>query len=378
MADPAPARVVLAGGGHTHALVLREWARRPPPAEVTLVSDTETMSYSGMLPGEIAGHYRADQTQVDLAASCRAAGARLVVGRAAGIDRASRRLLLEDGASLPYTLLSLNVGATSLLQARGAADHAVAVKPIATFRERWEGMHQRLLARRAPATLAVVGGGAAGVELALAAQWRLRQDSPGQPVRLHLVEAGDTLLPAFPARVQHRFSALLAQRGIELHLGAPVDAVTPGRLLLADGRELAADEVLWVTQAGAAGWLRGSGLALDDQGFVRVDTSLRSVDDAAVFAAGDIASIEGERLRKSGVVAVRQAPVLAANLQRALADEPLLRWRPQRHWLSIVSTGGRHAVAVRGRWSLSGRWVWRWKDWIDRRFVGQFPMGSGA
>ncbi|RYF39763.1 MAG: hypothetical protein EOO25_14215 [Comamonadaceae bacterium] len=377
----APRTVVLAGGGHSHALVLRQWMREPlEGAQVVMVSNTAFAPYSGMLPGEIAGHYRHDETHIDLERLCRASGARFILAQAAGIDRAGRRLLLADG-SLPYDLLSLNIGATPSLQVPGAAEHAVPVKPIAGFGTRWHALLQRAREASGPLAIAVVGTGAAGVELALAIEHRLRRalGPPGQApdrLTLHLLGAGAAVLAAHPPRVQRRFMHLLAARGIQVHLGARVEAVHVGGLRTSHGLELAADEVIWVTQAAAAPWLATTGLALDGAGFVRVNASLRSVNEPAVFAAGDVASVDGEALEKAGVVAVRQAPVLAENLRRALAGQPLRQWKPQRQWLSLISTGDRHAVASRGPFSAAGRWVWHWKDAIDRRFMRQFDEGS--
>jgi selenide,water dikinase len=369
--------IVLAGGGHAHALVLHAWARRPPRAQVTLVSEAPFAAYSGMLPGEVAGHYRAEETRIDLARLCRDAGAAFVEARVTGIDRSARQLLVAGGGAVPYTLLSLNVGAVPGLAAPGAAEHATPVKPVASFRERWEALRRRVLQRTGPATLAVVGAGAAGVELALALQWRLQRElGPARGLRVHLLDGAPVLLPSFPPRARRAVLRLLAQRGIDVHLGSPVEAVGAGFLRTAGGLRLEADEIVWVTQAQAPAWLRDTGLALDGAGFVRVQPELRSVTDPCVFAAGDVASVEGLPPRKSGVVAVRQAPVLARNLVRTLAGEPLQVWQPQRHWLSILAAGDRYAVATRGPFTVAGRWVWHWKDRIDRRFVRQFEGGA--
>ncbi len=384
MAETAPLRdLVLVGGGHTHALVLRELVRRPlPQARITLVCDTSWAPYSGMLPGQVAGHYGHGDTHIDLERLCRAARARLLVGVAAGIDRGAQRLVLAGAPAVPYHLLSLNIGATPRMQASGAGEHAVAVKPIGSFHARWQALLDRVRRHDGLTTLAIVGAGAAGVELALALQHRLQQELRGMgrdpaQLRLHLFSGSGTVLPTHNARVQRRFERVLAQRGIVVHR-ARVEQVHAGGLRTDRGTALQADEVIWATQAGAAGWLGDTGLALDGGGFVRVQPTLQSLSDGAIFAAGDVASVEGQSLEKAGVVAVRQGPVLAANLRRRVLGQPLVAWRPQRRWLSLISTGDRYAVASRGPFSASGRWVWHWKDAIDRRFMRQFTEGLAS
>jgi selenide,water dikinase len=148
-------------------------------------------------------------------------------------------------------------------------------------------------------------------------------------------------------------------------------------MVAADGRRIEADAIVWATGAAALPWLRGLGVALDAAGFVVVNESLQSISDAHVFAVGDCATMVGHPRPRSGVFAVRQGPPLAANLRAALTGRLLARYVPQERALSLVSAGDRYAVASRGRWAAEGRWAWRWKDWIDRRFVARYRVDGG-
>ncbi|MEX0431196.1 FAD-dependent oxidoreductase [Spiribacter insolitus] len=371
-------KLLLIGGGHSHVEVLRRFGRHPvADMALTLLSRDRHTPYSGMLPGYVAGHYRWADVHIDLARLARFAGARFIQDTATGLMLEDRTVRCESGYVLPWDRLSLNIGSTPSLEATGAAEHAVAVKPIHRFNDRWLALLARVREGSRRLRIAVVGGGAGGVELLLAMQYRLRREchALGQdPDRLAfaLFTRGRTILPTHPTGVQRRFLHVLAERGIGLHCGTAVSAVDATGLETEDGRHHRADEVVWVTRAGGPEWLCETGLALDSQGFIKVRESLQTVTDPDVFAAGDIASMVRHPREKAGVVAVRQGPPLAANLRRSLTGRPVRAWRPQRHWLALISTGDRYAVASRGWLGFGGRWLWHCKDWIDRRFMRRY------
>jgi selenide,water dikinase len=331
-----------------------------------------------MLPGLIAGHYGFDDAHIDAGPLARFAGARLYQDEAVDLDLAGRYVICRRRPPIPYDLLSLNIGSTpNTADVPGASEHAIPVKPIDGFLRRFEALQARVLARRGRTAVALVGAGAGGVELLLAVEHRLRQavartgfDASG--LSFVLVSDVPDILPSFPAAFRARFHAILAARGIAVITGAPVTRVEAGRLMLAGYGPLAADEILWTTQAAPARWLAKAGLPLDARGFLRVDQTLRVVGRDDVFAAGDTIAFSGRELPKSGVYAVRAGPALAENIRRTLTGRSLRRFRPQREALYLISTGGRHAVGTRNGLVVEGDWVWRWKDWIDRRFMRKF------
>ena len=385
---PVTRDIVLIGGGHSHVGVLRHFGMQPVPGVRLTVICTDTHTpYSGMLPGYVAGHYDFDAVHIDLGRLAVLAGARRLRDEVIGIDRANRLVLCRHRPPVAYDLLSINTGSTpQLAKVSGAAQHAVPVKPIHQFNQRWLALLLRVrrqaqqLAER-PFRTAVVGAGAGGVELLLAVQYRLRREVQmlgGDPdgLHFHLVSASEAILPTHNARVRRHFERVLAERGVQVHHGAEVAEVVASGLRCTDGRVIEADETLWVTQAGGAHWLKGTGLALDADGFILVNDSLQSISDPHVFAAGDVATLQARPLEKAGVFAVRQGRPLANNLRRSLQGRALQPYRPQRRWLALISTGDKSAVASRGPglWGLgfAGEWVWRWKDHIDRRFMRMF------
>ena len=260
---------------------------------------------------------------------------------------------------------------------RAQPDNVVPVKPINQFMTHWDAMVDRVLAHDNDVRIGVVGAGAGGVEMLLAVQYRLRQELRARGrddghIAYALFSNSDEILNGHNARAQRIFERVLRERDVQVFKGNAAAEVAPGRLVTADGMQHALDEILWVTAAGAAAWLAGSGLQLDAQGFIAVNDSLQSLSHPSVFAAGDIAGVQNHPRPKSGVFAVRQGRPLADNLRRALSGQAPRPFRPQRRFLSLITTGDKYAVASRGDWALEGRLMWRWKDRIDRRFMRKY------
>ena len=373
--------LVLIGGGHSHAIALRQMGMHPMPGvRLTLVTDVWHTPYSGMLPGYVAGHYEFDQCHIDLLPLAKFANARLISDRAIGLDLDRQQIHCANHPPISFDRLSINIGSTPATTVSGAADHAIPAKPISQFLHHWHAILDQVRQRpEQPLSLAVVGGGAGGVELALSIQTHLSRlyREAGQPpqVQVHLVHRGAEILEGRDRWVRQRMLRILQQRGIQVHLGVTVDQVLPGRLVGLGGFALDCDRILWVTQASAASWLAQAGLITDERGFLQVNAYLQSLSHPHVFAAGDIATQIDHPRPKAGVFAVRQGPPLVNNLRRSLLGQSLQSYYPQREFLILIGTGDGQAVASRGRWGLGPyRWLWRWKDHIDRTFMEQFAQ----
>ena len=391
---PAPVAtdIVLVGGGHSHVAVLKRFGMRPVAGvRLTLVSRDMLTPYSGMLPGLVAGHYSPEQAHIDLRKLSRFANARVLHAAATGIDLGARRVFSAGRPPIGFDLLSIDIGSQPTLHhIEGAREHALGIKPIDVFRERWAAVERDCLQRGGRLRIAVIGGGAGGTELSLSLRYRLRtlleRAGVADGVEIILLAESREVVESHAPAVRRRMTRLLGERGVQLLADHRVVAVrADGVDAVTAGGEPAAvdcDLAIAVTHAGAADWLGESGLDLDDAGFVRVRETLQSTGDPSVFAAGDIASFDARPLPKSGVYAVRQGPVLAENLLRLAAGRPLRLYRPQPLTLALISSGDRNAVASWGRLALEGRWVWRVKDRIDRRWMRKYQelpaMGDEA
>lgn len=394
-------QLVLLGGGHSHLPVIvaaRDWqhAGAGNPVDVTLVSPDARTAYSGMVPGVIAGHYQARECLIDVERLAARSGVRLMQTAAVGLDPLQKRVRLQDGMTLRYDILSIDVGATP--HAAPTLADAVAIgrcggmtiapcKPFPMLMDRLDRFIAEYEVQPRPADLCVVGAGLAGIEVALALSFRMRAH-PG--VRVHLMSGDARLMPSAPRRIGAALEQACADHGVALVRDTRIESVEPDWLVAADGRRFRADLALLATGASAPAWLEGSGLALDAHGFVSVEPTLASLSHPAVFAAGDCASVLQHPRPKAGVHAVRQGPALAANLRRALAGDALASFSPQQEALALVAMGPRTAIAIRNGIALGGpasqgylgrglsdalgRRLWTWKDGIDRAFVDRFDL----
>jgi len=362
--------LLLVGGGHSHLAVLKGFGDAPAEgARLTLLSPNRHVVYSGMIPGLIAGHYRPEECRIDLRPLAARARGRFIEDSAVSVDLARREVATARGERLPYDILSLDIGSTSGEPAR-VSRHALRVRPVEGFLADWESLREA--ARRSGVRrIAVVGGGAGGVEVLLAMQHALA----GVGVEFALFD--DTrVLAGHNASVRRRIGRILGARGVTVRAGQRVVAVREGGLELEGGEGFDAQATVWATGAGAPSWIAESGLATDPRGFVAVSETLQSASHPGVFAAGDCATIVGDSRPKSGVIAVRQGPILAGNLRLALAGAAPEPFHAPARALALISCGERYAISSWGPLALEGAWIWRWKDRIDRRFVGRYRIGA--
>ena len=365
------------GGGHA-SLPLLKHARPLVEAghEVTLVSDRPELWYSGMTPEWLGGVYRQRDVTVPLAPICDAAGVRFVQDTAVGLDRDARAVRLADGATASYDLVAFDIGAVN--PHRGDAEDAVRTKPLWRVERLGDALEATAGARR---RLVVVGGGAAGTECALNVTARY-----GDRLAVTVVEPGDRLCPSLPARLGRGAAETLRQRGATVRFGVRATSACADGVRLETGETVWADAVLWATGSVGPPLFGEAGLSTTDDGFARVDRGLRAVDDGRVFVAGDAATVAGlEDLKKVGVHAVKQGPVLRENVGRVLAalgrgDDPggvaLRPFRPYPATPLVVSTGAPEAWLAVGPLALRGGAWLRLKHAVDRRWIDRYRGGA--
>lgn len=347
--------LVLLGAGQAHIELLSNLAANPlAGVQVTLIAPYPLQLYWGMVPGFVAGHYARDDCTIALEPLLKKAGVRWLSHGTAALDVNARTISLIDGSTFGFDWLCLNPGPLQdrhqiELALPGAREHGLFVRPLEAFGTLWPRVTE--LGTERALRVAVLGGGATGVELAMAIRQRLRASS------VTLVSGGPQVAANYPAEVQQRLIQALKQRGITLLPDLAV-GIEAGQVLLGSGARLACDVPVIATGAQPPAWLGDSGLTLDQQGFVALDAFQRSVSHPHVLAAGNVPT--------------RADRTLAKNLYALLSGSKTLHHTPAVNTLHLLSCGDRRAIANWGSFSAQGRWVWWLKDWLDRSYIRRY------
>jgi pyridine nucleotide-disulfide oxidoreductase family protein len=363
-------RLVMLGGGHAHLHVLRDLALHADETiRVTLVSPGPLAYYSGMIPGWFAGHYALAQCTVDLLTVAGRAHAAFASSPAVLVNPGMRDVILANSQVIPYDVLSIDIGLQPMIgEVKGVAANAFVVRPFERAIAGWERVLAEAVAGRVK-SISMVGAGAAGVELALAMDFNLRNRLGNAAPHVRVLTDAPTLLPDYAAEVRERFARLLRKRNIGAHFSNAVTEVGRDFVKVASGNEFASDATFWTAGGAAPALVRDSGFRTDERGFLAVNDCLQSLSHPEVFGAGDCATNVAHPRPKAGVFAVRAGPTLAGNLRAALAGQPLVPHMSSARFLSLISTGNKYAIASWGPLAWQGKWVWRWKDRIDRRWI---------
>ena len=362
-------RILLLGAGHAHLLVLRRAAEIVRRGHSLAVVAPGAFWYSGLATGVLNGERAPEEDQVDVAALAARGGAGFHPGLVAGLDRATRRVLLADGSALPYDALSfaLGSGTVPLPGAEEMPDRVFPVKPIANLWALRRALETRF-ARGQRVQAVVAGAGITGVEVAASMAGLAARR--GGALRVTILSGEGRPLQGLPEGVAARLLKRLAGRGVSVAQGRAT-AVHADRLDTTVG-SVGFDLLAVATGLRPPPLLASLGLPLGADGGLAVDARLRSPGDARIHGAGDCIALADQALPRAGVFAVRQAPVLLQNLVAAAEGTRPRNFRPQRRYLWIMNLGDGTGFASYGALHGRGKLALRWKDWLDRRFLTGF------
>jgi len=373
-------RIVLLGIGHTNAHVLDMWRREPiARARLVCVSGFASATYSGMLPGTLSGQYPPGTLEIELRSLAQAARAELVVEPARTVDMETRTVRFDDHEPVPFDVLSVGAGSVPNRAGIDASPGAwVPIKPMQTFLMR---LYERLQELRRDGLKAirvvVIGGGVGGLEISLCLPSYLGRVAGGTPHAISIIDAGERIGGGLSPRARHRVESVVASRGVEVVTGTRVTRVEDGAVVCADGRRLPADLVVLAAGAAPPPVVENMTLPKDPRGFLLTRDTLQSTGPANVFAVGDSGTVAEAGTPKAGVYAVRQGPVLWNNIGALVRGEPLTPYEPQHDFLRLLNTGDGKALMDYKGWTAHARWCWRFKDYLDSRFMARFRVTRG-
>lgn len=367
--------LVFVGGGHAHLMALVSLADYTSRGhKVTLVSPIPRHYYSGMGPGMLSGIYAPHEIRFNLKKLAEDRRAQFVPGKVITVDPDNQVLKLKDGSEISYDVVSFNTGSFVPVNfVKSSMDNVFPVKPIVNLLKARRAILDAI--RRGIPRLVIVGGGAAGLELAGNIR-RLVEENHGQ-AKITLV-AGKRLLPSFPDKARELALLSLTERSVEVLEGARVDRVEDGKVICTNGSSIPYDLVFPAVGVRSYPIFVESGLPTADDGSLLVTRQLHSVTYVNVFGGGDCITLKDQRLDRVGVYAVRQGPILRSNLLAALEGGPMETFTPQKVYMLIFNMGNGTGIFVRKSLVWNGKLAFKLKDHIDRRFMQKFQVSGEA
>ena len=397
--DQPMQHLVLIGGGHAHVQVIKALnaAARPKNLDVTLIDAQTAASYSGMVPGCIAGQYTTDETLIHIPPLAEWADMTFIHDRVVDIDFEEKLIYCRQrlGEPIEFDAVSIDIGSASrgLDKVPGAQQYTIPTRPIAQLVQKLDAARDELLEEQAssssssfqPPRLVVVGGGAAGIELSMAITTRWQTE--GLDPHTTLLDTGTQLLPHESTQAREQLTTLLDEKKIVVRHECQVERVEEDCVVLTNGDEIPFSYCVWATGAGAHPLAQHlsqrRGLDTTHHGWIQVSPTFQTLQYPHVFAAGDCAEIQGlpnGPPPKAGVFAVRAGPVLIENLTRFLMNngqqqqKDLIQYEPQQDYMKLLVCGNQQAFGMRFGMVLFGKWVFRMKDQIDQNFMELFRV----
>lgn len=367
--------LILIGGGHAHMVTLANIeAFVKMGHRVTVIGPSEHHYYSGMGPGMLGQTYTPQQIRFDTQRRVEQGGGRFIQANVSHIDPTDRMVHTDDGDAFHYDVLSCNTGSqVPDYMIEGDFNTVYTVKPIEGLIEAQQKLIQ-LASSKKKIKIAVIGGGAAGVEVAGNA-WSLLSKYSRQDFELSLFSQGK-LLHRFPDKVRHSVVRLFIRRGIQVFEHNSVERISNNRIALKPGRQYHADMIFLAIGVKPSPIFSASQLPTGPVGGLAVNQYLQCTAHPEIFGGGDCIYFEPDPLNKVGVYAVRQNPVLYHNLMASLTGQPLTSFSPGGAYLLIFNLGKGVGLYYKKGLMLKGRPAFWIKDFIDRRFMRRFQTAS--
>ena len=366
----AEKNLVLIGGGHSHILLMKKMGMKPIKGlNITLVTPDPELVYTGMLPAAILGAYNYDQIKIDLIQLSKFAKCKIVFSYVNKINLQRKEVYLGERNPLEFDVLSIDIGINyQLTNIPGSEKFSIPVKPFEKFIHNWSKFLSNLKAPLSVPKVSIIGAGAAGCELALCVNYKIK--SLGFNPKIYLIDKNE-IAGNLPNRAKNRILKLLDENNIILRKNISISSFTKGKIHCEDGEIISSDFILRATGGIPQNWLSNTDLNLE-KGFISINQCLQSTSHDFVFASGDCASLVNNPNQKAGVFAVRAAPFLYRNIKNYISSKKLIKYNPQKNFLQALTIDNKKALLFWGNFSIYGIFPWLFKDFVDRSFIKKF------
>lgn len=352
-------RIILAGGGHGHINILKNLIKNSiNNFEIILITDYKRQYYSGMLAAFIEGIYSEDDISFDVAKLCKMANVRYIEEKITAIDKANQKVVTKVN-EYSYDYLSINLGSSSKVNFPIDSPSICLVKPIKNVVD--AKVELSSLAKTNPnLKIRFVGGGASGIELALA----FRSAFPKSDISI--ITSKD-ILSNFNNHTKSKLENIFKEKSIKIIKGERVSLIKDKKIYT--NKFIYDFDFAFVTAGFHGPHINFDGFNTRCGNFIVVDENLFA--DKNVLAMGDVANLKKyPSMTKAGVFAIHQARVLYQNLLKLMKKQRnFISYQPQKNYLQIINCGDRTALANYGNFSLFGKLPWKLKDKIDRDYM---------
>jgi NADH:ubiquinone reductase (H+-translocating) len=371
-------RVVVVGAGFGGLSTVARLTRAG--MQVTLVDGNIYSTFQPLLYQVATAGLNPSDVSFPLRGFARKYGASFRRGEVAGIDTAGRQVMLADGSQLGYDYLILATGVSAAYYGVTGADKysfgLYTRHDAVALRDRIMACFEQLSAagEKAEASVNVVGGGATGVELAgtlaelrsIALASAFPDIDPGR-VHIRLIEQARDLLTPFHPSLREYALRQLEGRGVQVMLGTGIREITAERVILTDGRELASELTVWAAGVAAPDGAGRWGLPQGQGGRLVTGPDLRVAGQDRIFAAGDIALIDGHPLPQLAQPALQMGRHAAEQVAALAAGQPTAAF--SYHDKGIMATIGRKSAVVQLPHGIRVRGTLAWLAWLGLHLV---------
>ena len=370
------AHILLVGAGHAHLTILKNLNNLLLQGhKVTVISAEIYHYYSGMGPGMLSGIYSPQQIRFHVEKMVTDQGGHFIRDQVIHIDPVNRNVQTESNGKISYDVACFNTGShvpyPEITKTLNGEEFLFPVKPIQNLLFAKNKMS--FLLKRKRLKIMVVGGGAAGVEIA--ANLRALAENFKQDTDITIVTGGN-LLNRFNDRFIVAAKTMLQRLSINLLERSGVKAISNNCIILNTGLSLQCDMVLWAVGTKPSPLFKDSGLPTGPDGGLLVNEYLQSVHFPNIFGGGDCISFKNHPLEKVGVYAVRQNPILLKNLNNFINEKQLAPFVPQKAFLTILNMGNGQGLLKWKNLVFKGLTVFWLKDFIDQRFMKKFQISN--